>query len=204
MATAFRSITDTVLRLRLLQCVPASSHRLIFLRRHLALACFFQDIGYLSALADDAIDLKGIARHLERPQYVTSNTTDYGELAAAIAILGIAIDCGDPPSSPCATREDKSFNRDIDVLSLKVKSMFANIVDMGASHMGRTDAKEVLEAFQYLLSYGVRMKPPPKKPLFEDSTVEGADDKYMMEAFVERGKQNHSMPRRTACKDRAI
>lgn len=193
MTTAFRSIEDATLRLRLLQSILASSHRLILLRRRLALACFFRDIRYLSQQeADDRIDLKGIARHLEGSQFMISNATDYGELAAAIGILSIAIDCGDPPSSPCATEEEKAFNRDIDALSLKIKSMFADIVDTGASHMGRTEAKEVLEAFQYRLSYSVRTKTPPKKSLFGDSTVEGAADRQIMEAFVERGKQDTS------------
>ena len=186
MTTAFKSITDVTLRLRLLQNVLASSHRLILLRRRFALACFFQDIGYLSQQADGTIDLRGVARHLEGPQFVTSNATDYGELAAAIAILSIAIDCGDPPSFPAATAE-RAFNHDIDVLSSKIKSMFTDIVDTGASHMRRTEAKEALEAFQYRLSYGVRTKPPPKS-LFGDSTVESAA-RHMMENFVEKGKQ---------------
>ena len=192
MTTAFKSIMDATLRLRLLQNIPASSHRLILIRRRLALACFFQDVAYLSQQADDTIDLQGIARHLESPQFIISNATDYGEIAAAIGILGIAIECGDPPSSPCAVEEEKAFNRDIDVLSLKIKSMFADIVDTGASHMGRTEAKEVLEVLQYRLSYGVRTKPPPKKSLFGDSTVEDAAKRRMMEAFIETGKENAS------------
>lgn len=192
-STAFKTITDATLRLRLLQNTLASSHRLIVLRRRLALACFYQDIGYLNQQADDTIDLKGIARHLEDPQFMTSNATDYGELGAVIGILGIALDCGDPPSSRCATNEEKAFNRDIDVLSLKIKSMFADIVDTGASHMGRTEAKEALEAFQHRLSYGVRTRPPPKKSLFGESSVEDTADRHVMEAFVERGKQNVSI-----------
>lgn len=191
MTTAFKTITDATLRLRLLQNIHASSHRLILLRRRFALACFFQDIGYLSQQAEDTIDLRDIARHLDSPQFMTNNETDYAELAAAIGILSIAIDCGDPPPLPCATAE-KAFNRDIDVLSLKIKSMFADIVDTGASHMRRTEAKEALEAFQYRLSYGVRTKPPPKKSLFGDSTVESAAERHMMEAFVENGKQSTS------------
>lgn len=190
--TAFTSITDTTLRLRMLQHVPASSHRLVLLRRRLALACFFRDIRHLSQQADVTINLESIARQLEGPQFMTSNATDYGELAAAIGILSIAIDCGDPPSSPCATEKERGFNRDIDVLSFKIKSMFADIVDTGASHMARTEAKEVLEAFQYRLSYGVRTKPPPKKSLFGDSTVEDAAKRQMMETFVEKGTQNTS------------
>ena len=185
---AFNSITDASLRLRLLQNIPASSRRLILLRRRLALAYYFRDIRYLSQQADYTLDLKVIARHLEDPQFRPSNTTDYGELAAAIGILGIAIDCGDPPSLHCTTEEVKAFNRDIDVLSLKIKSMFADIVDTGASHMGRTEAKEVLEVFQYRLSYSIRTKPPPKKSLFGDSTVESVANRHVMEAFVAKGK----------------
>ena len=119
-----------------------------------------------------------------------SNATDYGELAARIGLLSIAIDCGDSLSTPYTTEEEKVFNQDIDVLSFKIKSMFADIVDTGASHMGRTEAKEVLEAFQYRLSYGVRTKVPPKKSIFGDSTFESA---AMMEAFMEKGKRKTSL-----------
>lgn len=190
MTTAFKFITDATLRLRLLQSISATSHRLILLRRRLALACFFQDIGYLSQQADDAIDLKVIVDHLEDPQFTISNATDYGEVTAAIGILSIAIDGGDPQSSPSVTKGENGFNREIDALSMKIKSMFADIVDTGASHMGRTEAKEVLEAFQYRLSYGVRTKPPPKQSLFGDSTVDSALNRHMMEAFIEKGKQD--------------
>lgn len=138
------------------------------------------------------IDLKTIALHLEDQQFVISNATDYTNLAAAIGTLSIAIDCGDPPCLPSAT-EEKAFNRDIDALSFKINAMFADIVDTGASHMGRTEAKEVLEAFQYWLSYGVRTKPPPKKSLFGASTFDGIGDRYMMEKFVEKGNQIPSL-----------
>lgn len=195
MTTAFNFITDATLRLRLLQNISATTHRLILLRRRLALACFFQDIGYLSQQADDAINLKDIVRYLEGPQFMVSNATDYGELTAAIGILSIAIDGGDPQSLPFATEEEKTFNREIDVLSSKIKCMFTDIVDTCASHMGRTEAKEVLEAFQYRLSYGVRTKPPPKQSLFGDSTVEAALNRHMMEAFVEKGRPNTSFAR---------
>ena len=190
MTKVFKSITDATLRLRLLQNIPASSLRLIVLRRRLALACFFRDIRYLSQHKDDTIALKSISHHLEGQQFIIGNATDYSELAAAIGILSIAIDCGDPPNSK---EEEKAFNCDIDALSSKINSMFADIVDTGASHMGRTEAKEMLEAFQYWLSYGVRTKHPPKKSLFGDSTLEGMADRHMMEAFVEKGKQGTAL-----------
>ena len=195
MTTVFKSITDATLRLRLLQNIPASSYRLILLRRRLALAYFFRDIRYLSQHKDNTIALKSIARYLEDPQFIIGNATDYSRLAAAIGILSIAIDCGDPPSSPCAKEEEKAFNCDIDALSFKLKTMFADIVDTGASHLGRTEAKEMLEAFQYWLSYGVRTKHLPKKSIFGDSAFEGIADKHMMEAFLERGKQDTAFNR---------
>ena len=188
MSTAFKSVTDATLRLRLLQNLPASCHRLILLRRRLALACFFHEIGYLSQHVNNKIDLKSIARHLGSPQFIVNNATDYSELTAAIRTLSIAVDCGDPPSSPCATEEEKAFNTDIDALALKINSMFAGIVDTNASHGGRTEAKEELEAFQHWLSYGVRTRPPVRKSLFGDSTPQSIADRHMMEAFVKTGK----------------
>ena len=188
---AFKSITDASLRLRLLQHIPASCHRLILLRRRLALACFFQKIGHWSQHAVNTINLKSIARHLEGPQFIISNATDYSELTAAIATLSIAIDCGD--LSPRTTAEERAFNLDIDALALKINAMFAGIVDTSTSHRGRTEAKEVLEAFQHWLSYGVRTKPPPRKSLFGDTTLQSVADKRIMEEFVEKGKQNTSL-----------
>ena len=190
MSRAFKSITDAKLRLRLLQNLPASCHRLILLRRRLALACFFHEIGYLSQRVNKKMDLKSIARHLGGPQFMVSNATDYGELTAAIRTLSIAVDRGDPPPSPRAPEEERVFNSDIDALALKISSMFAGIVDTNASHGGRTEAKEELEAFQHWLSYGVRTKPPARKSLFGDSTVQSNADRHMMEAFVKKGKPN--------------
>ena len=188
MSKAFKSITDTKLRLRLLQNLPACCHQLILLRRRLALACFFHEIGCLSQRANEKMDLKSIARHLGSPQFIVSNATDYGELTAAIRTLSIAVDRGDPPSSPCAKEEEKAFNSDIDALALKINSMFAGIVDTNASHGGRTEAKEELEAFQHWLSYGVRTKPPARKSLFGDSTLHSIADSHIMEAFIKKGK----------------
>ena len=190
MSTAFKSITDAKLRLRLLQNLPASCHRLILLRRRFALACFFHEIGYLSQHINNKIDLKCIARHLGSPQFTVSNATDYSELTAAIGTLSIAVDCGDPPSS--ATEENKAFNTDVDALVLKINSMFAGIVDTSASHGRRTEAKEELEAFQHWLSYGVRTELPVRKSLFGDSTLQSVANRHMMEAYVKEGRLNTS------------
>ena len=190
MSKAFKSITDAKLRLRLLQNLPGSCHRLILLRRRFALACFFHEIGYLSQHVNKKMDLKSIARHLEGPQFMVSKATDYSELTAAIRTLSIAVDRGDPPPSPRATEEERVFNSDIDALASKISSMFAGIVDTNASHRGRTEAKEELEAFQHWLSYGVRTKPPARNSLFGDSTLQSIADRHIMEAFVKKSKPN--------------
>ena len=198
------STVDTTLRLRLLQNIQASTYRLTLLRRRLALAFFFQDIGYLCQRGNDTLDLKNIARDLEGPRFIISNATNYGALAATFGILNIAIDSGDPPSSPCVPEEVGAFNRYIDTMSSRVNSMFADIVDTGASQMLRTEAKEVLEALQYWLSYGVRTQAPPKKALFGKSTLECITNRHLMRNFIEKGQQYTSFSLRDSVQEQIL
>lgn len=73
------------------------------------------------------------------------------------------------------------------MLAQKINAMFASIVDTGASHMKRTDAKEVLEAFHSRLLYAVRTEPKPKSMMFGDSIAdeESALMKNFLNKFVE-------------------
>ena len=71
--------------------------------------------------------------------------------------------------------------------------MFTQIVDSGASHMRRTEAKEILEGFHSRLIYAVRTTRKPKTLLVGDSDfVGGPDSKQgaMMRGFIERAKLN--------------
>ncbi len=78
------------------------------------------------------------------------------------------------PNPPQSTKEknannknmENDFNKSIDELANQIKSMFTRISDTGASHMTRTEAKEVLNRVYYRLVYSVRTKPRPKKNLF--------------------------------------
>ena len=65
--------------------------------------------------------------------------------------------------------------------------MFTQIIDTSASHMKRTEAKEILEAFHSRLLFAVRTKPPPKKKVFGDEVARQVGD---MDAFVVRRKEN--------------
>ena len=189
MTTTYRTITDASLRLQLLKVIPSWSPRLTHLRRRLALAFFFQDPHRLNHPSNQPPDLKQITHHLQNPQFSITHTTDFSALASSIGILSIAIDSGDPPPlQPYNKDAETTFNKDVDSLAAKINIMFNDIVDTGASHMKRTEAKEVLEGFQRRLEYVVRTKPKPKKLIFGDSEVVPLQEK--MRAFLDNEKMN--------------
>ncbi|KAI4163576.1 MAG: hypothetical protein LQ342_002848 [Letrouitia transgressa] len=165
-------LVDPIFRLRLLQGFPMNSIRTSLFRRRLALAFFFEDDRYLSENASSQIGLKAIASHLGNPQFNVNNETIYPEFAASVSILAIGIDDGDPPAAGADNEIEEAFNREVDMLSARVKAIYTQIVDTGASHMRRTEAKEVLEAFHSRLEYAVRTKPKPKNTLLGDSDGE--------------------------------
>ena len=184
--TIHHSITDASLLLLLLQTIPPLP-RLVLFRQRLALSFFFANPYYFSAEPEDLIDFRSIAAHLENPQYTINSATDYSSLAASIDILSIAVGCGNP-LSPEAAKEDKAaLNADVDILAKKIRAMFTQIIDTSASHMKRTEAKEILEAFHSRLLFAVRTNPPPKKKVFGDEVARQVGD---MDAFVVRKKEN--------------
>lgn len=83
-------------------------------------------------------------------------------------MLSIGVDNGDPPLAGFNSTAVRLFDEAIDMLSYEVKSMNDRIVDTGASHMKRTQAKQVLEGFHSRLQYAIRVRPPPKKSLLGD------------------------------------
>ena len=114
------------------------------------------------------MDLRSVAHHLREPQFEIHNGTDYAQLAALTGALSIGIDDGDPPIPSSDPSAEADFNKNVDVLSHRLKSMFTSIVDTGASHMGRTEAKAVLESFHSCLSHAMRTRRKPKTMLFGD------------------------------------
>ena len=71
--------------------------------------------------------------------------------------------------------------------------MFTSIVDTGASHMTRTEAKDVLEAFHARLVYAVRTKQKPKVMLFGDASVELQAGGNLMKQFLARSKPKEAV-----------
>ena len=182
--TTYHSIKDASLQLLLLQTIPPLPQLVLF-RQRLALSFFFLDPHYFSAQPEDLIDFRSIAIHLETPKYTINSATNYSALAASIDILSIAVGCGNPLSPESAKEDKAAFDRDVDILATKIRAMFTQIIDTSASHMKRTEAKEILEAFHSRLLFAVRTRPPPKKKVFGNEVAKQVGD---MDAFVVRRK----------------
>lgn len=189
LATAFKPIYHTVedlgLQLQLLQYLPASSPRLNLLRRRLAFAFCFHDQTYLSKAKAHLVDFKAIIHRLNKPQFDINRETNYPHLAASIAILAIGLDNGDPPSADTDKNVEMAFNDNVDALAQRIKTMFTQIADTGASHMKRTEAKEVLESFYLCLVYAVRTRQKPRGMMWGNDT-ETEKQKSMMIDFTRR------------------
>lgn len=186
----FTFVEDSTLRLQMLQNIPSSSPQLSILRRRLALAFFFENEDYLSKASDDLIDTKAISRQLRKPRFKIRNDTDYTELAALVAILNIGYDNGNPPPPGSDKQKIEHFNRRIDSLSDSIHAIFSHIVDTGASHMKRAQAKQVLEIFHSKLLYDIRTKPKPKTMMFESSKTDG--DQESLNKFLLRSPEKGS------------
>ena len=172
----FNCSVDNQLRLQLVSNLPAYAPALGILRRRLALAFFFEDPSYLCKAQQTLLNLDTIANYLLRPAFDMKVDADYVQLAARISILDIALDHGISSVDECDVRSEASFNREVDFLAKIIKAMFTGLVDSGASHMSRTEAKEVLQIVHYRLIYAVRTKQEPKSSLFRTATTNGLNE----------------------------
>ncbi|KAI5287241.1 hypothetical protein KEM52_001687 [Ascosphaera acerosa] len=115
---------------------------------------------------------------------------DYHQLAALAQILSYAIDAGRARPGPAATVQaaEAAFNAQADALAAAIKAVFTNILDSGASHLKRLEAKERLQMLYYRVLYGVRTRPVQKQSLFirdrEKATVQASRD--VMANFLRR------------------
>ncbi|KAL9103640.1 MAG: hypothetical protein Q9163_001335 [Psora crenata] len=185
------STTSPSLRIQLLRNLPLLSREWLLLRRQLALSFFFKDPTYLSR-ADSALlpfSLPKLSTHLSTATFAITNHTDYATLTSSILTLDMAIDAADRPPTMTAV-EERAFNDSIDALAAKIKSMFMQIIDSGASNLRRTEAKEVLEGLHSRLLYAVRTRPPPRKNIFGDQHEDYEGERKGMKAFVEAAKRH--------------
>lgn len=168
--TLFSTVTDITLRARLIHNIPAISSSLSLFKRRLSLAFFLDDASFLSKGRQELLNIGSVSHRLTQPDYTVSRETDFANLAASISMLSVGVDNGDPPLAGFNRKAERSFDERIDMLSYEIKSINERIVDTGAAHMKRTQAKQVLEGFHSRLLYAIRTTPPPKKSLFGDMT----------------------------------
>ncbi|KAL9131948.1 MAG: hypothetical protein Q9217_000228 [Psora testacea] len=180
----YKSTTSPSLRVQLLRNLPLISPEWLYLRRQLALSFFFSDTSYLNYPPRTPFSLCNISAHLSSSTFDITHNTDYATLTSSLIVLDIAIDAADRPAT-MSSADEKAFNDSIDTLAAKVKSMFMQIIDSGASNMRRTEAKEVLEGFHSRLVYAVRTKPPPRKMIFGDKDEDLGRERKGMKAFMD-------------------
>ena len=170
----FSKINDLSLRLQLVQSIPIHSSRLCSTRRRLARGFFFNNDIYISGVGQKEPDLSDIAQHLRtEPAFIIRGNMDFQQLGASMSLLDIVIDDGDPPR-PLTEEAEKSFNKQVDEVLQAVRDMSSKIVDTGASHISRTETKEVLIALDTRLQYAVRTRPKPKRSVFGDIAPVGS------------------------------
>ncbi|KAL8773510.1 MAG: hypothetical protein Q9209_001614 [Squamulea sp. 1 TL-2023] len=192
LVTIYRSVHDSGLQMQLLRHFPSSSSQQSIIRRRLALAFFFTDPTYLSTNKLNMLNIKRITQHLNQPRFLINSETDYPDLAAAIAILAIGLDNGDPPLVEESKEAITAFNDDLDMLAQRIKVLFTQIIASGASHMKRNEAKDVLELFYTCLVHAIRTKQKPKGMMWEDD-VGAEKQKSLMKSFVQRDKAGSIM-----------
>ncbi|KIW09241.1 uncharacterized protein PV09_00167 [Verruconis gallopava] len=175
--STFESVQAPSLRQQLLAALPASSFRAHHFRRLLAVAFALDKRKFLkSSLHNPALTARMLLLfEASSPLRVTSST-DYSELRARLSMLDVAIDVGFSDfafldqetggDSSDRRQVEKKFNQGIDRLANAVRDLTARIVDAGAAHMSRTEAKILAERVAQRLEFGVRTRERPPKDWF--------------------------------------
>ncbi|KAK4947894.1 hypothetical protein LTR10_013402 [Elasticomyces elasticus] len=128
---------------------------------------------------------------------------DYTALRAQAYILDTAIADGGRPAEFDSRAEEVAFNKSVDKLAETVRLTFTSIIDTGASHLSRTEAKAALQTLYWRLLYSVRTEVRPKKNIFDARTGMIRSDrdyqseekgKNVMKQFLARKEQKNALP----------
>ncbi|KAI9804983.1 MAG: hypothetical protein M1833_006286 [Piccolia ochrophora] len=185
----YTTVDHHSLRLQLVNGIPISSPRLHAFRRRLALAFFFSDVSHLTRPASDThLRLRSMARRLQTPDFKINDSTDIAKLATLVALLDTAVDDGASPAHVADKDVADKFNRDVDYLAKAVKALFAQIVDTGASHLSRTEAKEAVGRLQSRLVYSVRTRRAKRKNVFGDDGNRASGGAGSMAKFLTKSR----------------
>ena len=120
------------------------------------------------------ISLTTLANHISKsPSFATSSRRtklNYIHLRSLTHILDIAISDGGRPLTFPSRAAENTFNASVDDLADTVREIYESINDAGATHMTRTEAKDVLRSLYWRLLYAVRTEVKPKKHIFDGET----------------------------------
>ena len=174
----FVKTDDLHLQLQLIRTIPCLSAACCNFRRRLALAFFFGEKSYLAKPTSPLPRLSEVGNLLRSSRYNVTRGADFHQLGAQMSLLDIGIDDGDRPNESLDAEAEKKFNLEVDELYKAIAEKSSRIVDSGASHMSRTEAKEVMLAFEARLQYAVRTKPRPKKSIY--GNIDSAESKNFM------------------------
>ena len=145
-------ITHPILQRNLICALPANSPLTAYLQRHLALSFLVHPTPVNTPLADCKTHNLLMEHLATSPNFRVNKHTDYGHLAARLALLDIAIGPGlltvpyqplpvptpsqtgsSPMQAPVpASSEVKDFNKEIDALARQIKLLGNSIVEAGA------------------------------------------------------------------------
>ncbi|KAK7894138.1 hypothetical protein LTR67_006841 [Exophiala xenobiotica] len=95
---------------------------------------------------------------------------DYTALRALTHVLDAAIAYAGRPADFESRTEEVAFNKSVDRMAEAVRSTLVSIIDTGASHLSRTEAKAALQSLYWRLLFSVRTEPRPKKNIFDPKT----------------------------------
>jgi hypothetical protein len=166
----FNSVSPATLRQQILSALPKSTFKTHQFRRRLALAFALDKARHLDAdLYNPALTARMLLLFEKGSALRITSETDYVELRARLGMLDVALDAGFTDFAFLVDEDkqaEKQFNENIDRLTNAVRDMTARIVDAGAAHMSRTEAKVMAERLAQRLEFAVRTKEKPPKDWF--------------------------------------
>jgi hypothetical protein len=207
--TLFETVSSPTLRSQLVISLPCHSRRAHLFRRQLALAFALNSSRRLTSdVANPALTNHVLVSLTQSPTFTISSDTDYLTLNATLRMLDVALDAGFSDfaflskSSTCTATEVQTnerpvikqvnekeieFNAGVDMIVKRIREIMAKVVDTGASHMRRTEAKSTADRMVHRVEASVRTKPKAARDWFSDGR-EDTVSKAFMESFVGKGK----------------
>jgi hypothetical protein len=171
-------VTHPILQRNLICAWPARSPLTAYLQRHLALSFLVYPTSVHVPLADPTMP-EFIRKHLiKASEFHIHKNTDYGQLAARMTLLDIAIGPGlltvpyqplsSPPTSQAgsspvraplpASSEVRDFNREVDALARQIRILGNSIVEAGAVvDLTILESKDATERLCARLEHAVRI-----------------------------------------------